>query len=113
MGSRKKLSLKQAEKMQARQAKKQSTTKKPGKTSKSGSSSAAEKKAAGIILPNPRSEKTVKEIKKLKVLTPYTVASRFDLRLSVARELLQDLEQKGVIRWVSGSKNIKIYKPLD
>ncbi|MDH5450721.1 MAG: 40S ribosomal protein S25 [Candidatus Bathyarchaeota archaeon] len=114
MGSRKKLSLKQAEKMQARQAKKQSTTKKTGKAGKSGGSSgAAEKKAAGIILPNARSEKTVKEIKKLKVLTPYTVALRFDIRLSVARELLQELEQKGAIRWVSGSKNVKIYKPLD
>ena len=114
MGSRKKLSLKQAEKMQARQAKKQSTTKKAGKAGKSGGSSGApEKKIAGISLPNPRSEKTVKELKKLKVLTPYTVASRFDLRLSVARELLRDLEQKGVVRVVSGSKNVKIYKPLD
>ena len=111
MGSRKKLSLKQAEKMQARQAKKQSTTKKAGKSS--GSSGAAEKKVAGVVLPDPRSEKTVKEIKKLKVLTPYTVASRFDIRLSLARDLLEELEQRGVIQYVSGSRNIKIYKPLD
>lgn len=110
MGSRKKLSLKQTEKMQARQASKQSTTKKAGK---SGSSGAGEKKVAGIVPPNPKSEKTLSEIKKLKVLTPYSVASRFDLRLSVARSLLEELEQRGVIQYVSGSRNIKIYKPLD
>ena len=114
MGSRKKLSLKQTEKMQARQASKQSTTKKTGKGGKSsGSSGAVEKKVAGIIPPNPRNEKTISEIKKLKVLTPYTVASRFDIRLSLARDLLEELEQRGVIQYVSGSKNIKIYKPLD
>jgi small subunit ribosomal protein S25e len=111
MGSRKKLSLKQTEKMQARQAKKQSTTKKASKSG--GSSGAAEKKVAGIVSPNPRSEKTVSEIKKLKVLTPYAVASRFNLRLSLARHLLEELEQRGVIQYVSGSKNIKIYEPLD
>jgi len=111
MGSRKKLSLKQAEKMQARQASKQSTTKKAGKSG--GGSGAAEKKVAGIVPPDPRSEKTISEIKKLKVLTPYTVASRFGLRMSLARDLLEELEQRGVIQYISGSKNIKIYKPLD
>ncbi len=111
MGGKKKLSLKQTEKLQVRQASKQSTAK---KKEKSGSSSGAvEKKVAGVVPPDPRSEKTVNEIKKLKVLTPYTVASRFDLRLSIARDLLEELEQKGVIQYVSGSKNIKIYKPLD
>jgi small subunit ribosomal protein S25e len=111
MGSRKKLSLKQAEKMQARQAKKQSTIKKAGKAG--GSSGAAEKKVAGVVPPDPRSEKTLNEIKKLKALTPYAVASRFDIRLSLARDLLEELKQRGAIQYVSGSKNIKIYKPLD
>jgi len=111
MGGKKKLSLKQTEKLQERQAKKQPTAKKADKPS--GGGGAVEKKVAGVIPPDPRSEKTVSEIKKLKVLTPYAVASRFDLRISVARELLDELEQRGVIQYVSGSKNIKIYKPLD
>ena len=110
MGGKKKLTLKQSEKMQERQAKKQPGT---GKGSKSGGSSGVEKKVPGVVPPDLRSEKTVSEIKKLKVLTPYAVASRFDLRLSVARELLEELQQRGVIQYVSGSRNIKIYKPLD
>jgi len=114
MGSRKKLSLKQAEKMQARQAKKQSTTKKGGKAGKASSSSGvAEKKVAGVVSPDPRSEKTLSAIKKLKVITPYSVASRFDVRLSLARDLLEELAQRGAIQYVSGSRNLKIYKPLD
>jgi len=106
MGGKKKLTLKQMERMHEKTAP-------PKKESKSGGGSASEKKVAGIILPDIRSEKVLSELKKLKVLTPYTVASRFDLRLSVARDMLDELQQKGVIQFVSGSRNTKIYKPAD
>jgi len=102
----KKLSLKQMERMQARRGEQQ-------KTKPSSSSVEREKKPAGIILPNPRSEKIIGEIKKMKALTPFTVASRFNLRISVAKDLLEQLEQKGVIRFVSRSRNLKIYTPAD
>jgi ribosomal protein S25 len=49
----------------------------------------------------------------MKALTPYTVATRFDLRLSVAKDFLEDLERRGIVEYVSGSKNLKVYKPLD
>jgi small subunit ribosomal protein S25e len=106
MDSKKKLSLKQAERMQARRSEKREI--KP-----SGSPPKREKKTAGIILPNPRSEKIINEIKRMKTLTPFTVASRFNLRLSVAKDLLEELEQKGVIQFVSRSRNLKIYTPAD
>lgn len=106
MGGKKKLTLKQSQKMQARQAEK-----KESKTS--GASSKREKKTAGIVLPDPRSEKITKEVKKMKTLTPFAVASRFNLRLSVAKDLLEELEQKGVIKFVSRSRNLKIYTPVD
>ena len=110
MGGKKKLTLKQSEKMQERQARKQSGT---GRGGKSGEGAGAVEKKVGVVPPDLRSEKTVSEIKKLKVLTPYGVASRFALRMSVAKDILQELEQKGVIQYVSGSRNLKIYKPLD
>jgi len=72
-----------------------------------------EKKAPGIVPPDPKSEKVVGEIKKMKALTPYTVATRFNLRLSVAKDLLDELAQRGVIQYVSGGKSLKIYKPAD
>ena len=76
MGGKKKLSLKQIERSQ---------DKKPEKEKKTGKSAGPpDKKVAGITSPDSRSDKIVGELKKMKVLTPYSVATRFDLRLSVA-----------------------------
>lgn len=104
MGGKKKLSLKQMERMQ---------TKRDEPKTKEKSVARKEKKAPRIIPPNPRDKKTVSELRKLRVLTPYTVASRFDLRLSTAKDFLTQLEELGVVQLVSGSRNIKIYKAVD
>jgi len=106
MGGKKKLTIKQMERMQE---KKDETSKKAAKTG----GEAPERKAPGIVPPDPKSEKVISELKKMKALTPYTVATRFNLRLSVAKDLLDELAQRGVIEYVSGSKNLKIYKPCD
>lgn len=106
MGGKKKKTLKQAQRKQTK--KDEQKEPKP-----STSPSKRQKRAAGIVPPNPRSEKTINEIKKMKTLTPFSVASRFNLRLSAAKDLLEELEQKGVIQFVSRSRNLKIYTPVD
>lgn len=106
MGGKKKLTLKQMER--ASEKKDEAGTKRGGK-----SGPGPEKKAPGITAPDLKSEKVIGEIKKMKAVTPYTVASRFNLRLSVARDMLEELAQKGIIEYVSGSKGLKIYKPHD
>jgi len=106
MGGKKKLTIKQ---MERTQDKKDEAPKKGGKSS----GGPAEKKTPGIIPPDLRSEKVIGEIKKMKAVTPYAVASRFNLRLSVARDMLEELAQRGVLQYVSGSKNLKIYKAPD
>lgn len=104
MGGKKKLSLKQLERRQGstgqRQRTKQRRTVKP-----------AERKSMRIISPEINDESVVKELKRMKVLTPYTVGSRFDLRLSVAKDFLENLHQRGIIEYVSGGRNTRIYKP--
>jgi small subunit ribosomal protein S25e len=105
MGGKKKLSLKQMERMQTKRDE-------PKKKEKSAAAR-KEKKAPRIMPPNPKNEKTVRELRKLRVLTPYTVASRFDLRLSTAKDFLKQLEERGVVQLVSRSRNIKIYKTVD
>jgi len=75
--------------------------------------STTEKKVAGVFPPDLKSKKVTDQLKKMKVLTPYTVATRFDLRLSVAKNFLKELEKQGVVKFISGSKNTKIYKPAD
>jgi ribosomal protein S25 len=48
----------------------------------------------------------------MNVLTPYAVASRFNIRISAAKDFLEQLEQNGAVQLVSGSHNIKVYKPV-
>ncbi len=105
MGGKKKLTLKQLER----------TEEKKGEKEKKGGKGGLppEKKAPGIIPPDLKSDKIVAEIKKMKVLTPYSLASRFNLRISVARDVLDELASKGAIEYVSGSRYLKIYKPHD
>jgi small subunit ribosomal protein S25e len=105
MGGKKKLTLKQ---MERTAEKKDEKEKKGGK-----GGGPTEKKAPGIIPPDLKSEKVIGEVKKMKAITPYAIASRFNLRLSVARDVLDELAQRGAIEYVSGSKYLKIYKPHD
>ena len=107
MGGKKKLGLKQMERMQE---KKDEEDKKKEKKEKTGAPK--EKRTIGVIPPDVKNEKIVNEIKKMNVLTPYAVASRFNIRISAAKDFLEQLEQKGAVQLVSGSHNIKVYKPV-
>jgi ribosomal protein S25 len=104
-GGKKKLTLKQMDKIQAREAAK--------KESKTSSRPTSDKKVAQMVLPNLKSEKVMTELKKARAITPYAISSRFDIRISVARDFLKELERQGTIEYVSGSKNLKIYKLPD
>ena len=107
MGGKKKIGLKQMERMQSRQDEGEKAKEK--KKEKTGPPK--EKKTIGVIAPDAKNEKFVAEIKKMNVLTPYAVASRFNIRISAAKDFLEQLEATGAVQLVSGSHNIKIYKP--
>ena len=106
MGGKKKLGLKQMERMQTKKDEEDAEKKKKEKAGPK------EKKTIGIIPPDAKNEKIVSEIKKMNVLTPYAVASRFNIRISAAKDFLEQLEENGAVELVSGSHNIKIYKPV-
>ncbi|MEM2995504.1 MAG: hypothetical protein QXI91_05785 [Candidatus Bathyarchaeia archaeon] len=108
MGGKKKLSLKQMERMQARKDEEEAKKKK-----EKAAAPPKEKKASGITPPNPKDKKIVAELKKMNVLTPYAVASRFNIRISAAKDFLEQLEGEGVVQLVSGNHDIKIYRALD
>lgn len=76
-------------------------------------SSSTERGTLRIMKPSLKDKRVKKEIESMKVLTPYTVASRLNLRLSVAKDLLEDLHREGIITYVSGGRNMKIYKPSE
>lgn len=106
MGGKKKLSLKQMERMQSR--KEDEAKEKKEKTV----ASSREKRSLEVIPPDPKNEKIISELKKMPFLTPYTVATRFNIRISAAKGFLKQLEEHGVVQFVSGNHGIKIYKPI-
>ena len=101
-GGKKKQSLKQMTKPKAPKELKH-------KDRKSAAPPAA-KKGVGLTMHDFNSEKVMGELKGLKVLTPSVVASRFNIRLSLAKTFLKELEKRKMIEYVSGGKNLKIYK---
>jgi small subunit ribosomal protein S25e len=105
MGGKKKLNLKQMERMQD---KKDEQDKEKKKKEKGGGPK--EKKASSVVPPDAKNDKIIAEVKKMHVLTPFAVATRYNIRISAAKEFLQELHQNGTIQLVSGSHNIKIYK---
>lgn len=95
------------ERMQQKRDKKEKS-----KDKKDASGPLRERRTIGVIPPDVKNDKIVNEVKKMNVLTPYAVASRFNIRLSAAKDFLEQLEYNGVIQLISGSHKIKIYKPI-
>ena len=109
MGGKKKLGLKQMERQQGKEDEaKAAKEKKEGK--KAG---LPEKKRTiiNVIPPDAKNDKIVAEIKKMPVLTPYIVSTKYNVRISAAKEFLLQLEQNGAVELVSGSHTLKVYKP--
>ena len=106
MGGAKKKSLAQMEKQQVQQ----DSDKKPEPAKKSKGKTVAEKRTAGITLPNFDDPKFTGELSKMAALTPYAIATQFNVRLSVARDILEELERRRLVKSVGGNARIKVYK---
>jgi ribosomal protein S25 len=107
MGGKKKLGIKQMEKQQVKTD--DDKAKEAKKKEKAGPPK--ERKTVGIMVPDAKDQKNIAEIKKMGVLTPYSVSTRYGIRISAAKDYLEQLEANGSIQLVSASHNIKIYKP--
>ncbi|MGD0644481.1 MAG: hypothetical protein ABSA75_06200 [Candidatus Bathyarchaeia archaeon] len=106
MGGKKKLGIKQMEKQQVKEDEDKTKEKKKEKAGPP-----KERKNIGILSPDAKSDKIISEVKKMNVLTPYAVATKFGIRISIAKDFLEQLEANGAVQLVSGSHNMKIYKP--
>jgi small subunit ribosomal protein S25e len=103
-GGKKKQSLKQMTKPKE--------PKEPKQREKKSDETTAARKTLGLTMPDADNKKVLDELKGLKVLTPSVVASRYNIRLSLANAFLKELEKRKMVEYVSGGKNLKIYKML-
>ena len=107
MGGAKKKSMVQMEKTQQQQDKKGEEA--PQKKRKE--KTVLEKRPRGLQVPDVSDPKFLSEVQKMGAMTPFSLASQFNLRLSVAKDLLEDLERRRLIRLVGGNARIRIYQP--
>lgn len=104
LGGAKKKSIAQMEKSQVHQEEKPEAKKTKTKPS-------AEQKGRGIELPNINDSRFLGELSKMSVVTPFSLAYHFNLRLSVAKDVIEELERKRLVRPVAGNARIRIYQP--
>lgn len=69
-----------------------------------------EKKSLSIGLPELKDKTLISELQKMKAITPSTVASTYGVRVSIAKDFLEELAKKQLIQMVEGCNRIKIYK---
>src|SRR4030067_1191466 len=102
MGGKKKLGIKQMERQQSKEDEEKGKDK---KKKKAGQQKEKRTTIIGVVAPDVKDGKIVGEIKKMNVLTPYAVATRFGIRISAAKDFLGQLEENGAVELVSGSDN--------
>jgi len=103
VGGKKKLTLKQIEKQQRLRREKRER----------GGRVVQEKRVGGIFAPDGGNPEVLEELRRMRVLTPYLVASKYGVRLSVAKDFLEALEAKGFVERVAHSRYTRVYRVLD
>jgi ribosomal protein S25 len=68
-----------------------------------------EKIIGSVEVPDINSNEVMSAIRGMKAITPTGVATRFNLKISVAKRMLNELEKRGTIKLITRSKNLKVY----
>ncbi len=107
LGGAKKKSMAQMEKTQDQSDKKEE----PTGVKKGKSKTVIEKRPRGLQSPDLNDPKLLGEIQRMSSITPFSLASQFNLRLSVAKDVLEELERRRLVTLVGGNARIRIYQP--
>ncbi|MBD3207622.1 hypothetical protein GF319_14935 [Candidatus Bathyarchaeota archaeon] len=68
-----------------------------------------EKKVGAIEIPDPNSKEVMGALKSMKAITPTAVAAQFNLKVSAAKKMLEELESQNKIKLEASSSNLKVY----
>lgn len=96
MGGAKKKSISQMAKRQEKEGTEKKEEKREKKLPRSGDVAFDENEVGKVI-------------KELKVVTPNSLASQLNVRVGVAKRILDSLESKGQVKLVAGSNRLRIY----
>ncbi len=90
-------------------AKAQTVKEKEGKEAKKEKVRVANVSTKGLFI-NIDGDRLIKEVSTMKVITPFEVASKFKVKISVAKDILEELWKKGYVTPVSGNNRIRVFK---
>ncbi|MBM1154517.1 MarR family transcriptional regulator [archaeon] len=68
----------------------------------------SEKRGASPFL-SVSETRLIRDLRSMKVITPATLAMRYEIMISTARRVLRDLERRGVVQRVSGNARLPVY----
>lgn len=91
-----KKSLKKMEKTQEAEPPKEETKKK-------------EKIIGSVAAVRSEDSEFMDALKKMKAITPPAISNQFNLKVSVAKKMLEELETKGQIKLVAHTNNLRVY----
>lgn len=80
------------------------------RASRKGEERKTEKRQYSYLAPVSE-EEVLKEITRMRVVTPLTVSERFELRLSRSRQILRRLCEKGALRLLCKNREFEVYVP--
>ena len=72
-----------------------------------------EKKISSPLIPLEVVKQLENELNSMKCITPYVLASKFGLKIGVAKSVLKELENRGILRCIARSSRISIYTPVN
>ena len=62
-----------------------------------------------VEIPDATSDEVMGALRGMKAITPTGVAARFNLKVSVAKKMLRNLEDNGTLELAASSHNLKVY----
>lgn len=80
------------------------------KKAKAKAKATPEKRVRGLSVPKFDADPFLKDLSKMGAITPYALAAKYDLRLSVAKNVLRELERRSIVRFEEGNRRIKIFR---
>jgi len=107
MGGKTKKSITAMEKQQKLREMKEKKVKEEKKEEKK------EKRISSPLLPLEVVKQLENELNNIKCITPYVLASRFGLKMGVAKSVLKELENRGILKCVARGSRISVYTPVN
>lgn len=68
-----------------------------------------EKASSNILIDQKIIDQIKKEIPKMKLITPFTIYSKYGLKYSIAKDILENLSTQGLIKVLKSGRRLDIY----